>query len=280
MNPSVFYVIAAALVGLWGVTVYNRLVRLGSRRDEGWSGVSVQLKRRHDLEPGRPRERTAAQRYAGPRGAGKRFAPRNRRRRERPYRRFGTLRRRRRSLSPDQGRPRLQRPHERVEPPRRRPAAGAPLLQRRRARVQCGRTLLPLVAGGGADRVSPRRFLRTGRRRRSPGPESVILTRETWSGRTKTTVVSKRKCKTHGKTQGTAHYFFSARSPTFLEKNFFRTAVGKWRDYLTNRTAFFMKRCPAWADFVTIDRAMADEWQIECEKSMGNIYSEDTVNIQ
>ena len=33
MNPSVFYVIAAVLVGLWGVTVYNRLVRLGSRRD-------------------------------------------------------------------------------------------------------------------------------------------------------------------------------------------------------------------------------------------------------
>ena len=51
MNPSVFYVIAAVLVGLWGVTVYNRLVRLGSRRDEGWSGVSVQLKRRHDLVP-------------------------------------------------------------------------------------------------------------------------------------------------------------------------------------------------------------------------------------
>ena len=51
MNPSVFYVIVAALVGLWGVTVYNRLVRFGSRRDEGWSGVSVQLKRRHDLVP-------------------------------------------------------------------------------------------------------------------------------------------------------------------------------------------------------------------------------------
>ena len=51
MNPSVFYVIVATLVGLWGVTVYNRLVRFGSRRDEGWSGVSVQLKRRHDLVP-------------------------------------------------------------------------------------------------------------------------------------------------------------------------------------------------------------------------------------
>jgi len=51
MNPSVFYVIAGSLVGLWGVTVYNRLVRLSLRRDEGWSGISVQLKRRHDLVP-------------------------------------------------------------------------------------------------------------------------------------------------------------------------------------------------------------------------------------
>lgn len=51
MNPSVFCFIAIALVGLWGVTVYNRLVRLGSHRDEGWSGISVQLKRRHDLVP-------------------------------------------------------------------------------------------------------------------------------------------------------------------------------------------------------------------------------------
>lgn len=32
-----------------------------------------------------------------------------------------------------------------------------------------------------------------------------------------------------------------------------------------------MKRCLAWADFVTIDWMIADEWQIECEKSMSNI---------
>ena len=32
-----------------------------------------------------------------------------------------------------------------------------------------------------------------------------------------------------------------------------------------------MKRCPAWTDFVTIDWMIADEWQIECEKSMSNI---------
>lgn len=47
----VFYVAAAAAAALWGVSVYNRLVRFSSRRDEGWSGISVQLKRRHDVVP-------------------------------------------------------------------------------------------------------------------------------------------------------------------------------------------------------------------------------------
>lgn len=51
MNPTVFYGLAAALIVLWGVTVYNRLVRFRLRRDEGWSGIAVQLKRRHDLVP-------------------------------------------------------------------------------------------------------------------------------------------------------------------------------------------------------------------------------------
>ena len=51
MSPVVYFVIVAVLVGLWGVTVYNRLVRFRARREEGWSGVLVQLKRRHDLIP-------------------------------------------------------------------------------------------------------------------------------------------------------------------------------------------------------------------------------------
>ena len=41
----------AALVFIWGVAVYNRLVRLSNLKDEAWSGVDVQLKRRFDLVP-------------------------------------------------------------------------------------------------------------------------------------------------------------------------------------------------------------------------------------
>lgn len=40
-----------AVVLLWGISIYNRLVSLSRLRQEGWSGVLVQLKRRHDLVP-------------------------------------------------------------------------------------------------------------------------------------------------------------------------------------------------------------------------------------
>lgn len=39
------------LIGVWVATTYNRFVVLGKKRDEAWSGVLVQLKRRHDLVP-------------------------------------------------------------------------------------------------------------------------------------------------------------------------------------------------------------------------------------
>ena len=43
-------VLAVALViAVWGIGVYNGLIRLRSMKDEGWSGIDVQLKRRHDL---------------------------------------------------------------------------------------------------------------------------------------------------------------------------------------------------------------------------------------
>ena len=35
----------------YGVSIYNKLVRLRTLVDEAWSGISVQLKRRHDLIP-------------------------------------------------------------------------------------------------------------------------------------------------------------------------------------------------------------------------------------
>jgi LemA protein len=48
-----FYVLlalAAALL-LWGVLIYNGLVRMRSMVQEAWSGIDVQLKRRTDLIP-------------------------------------------------------------------------------------------------------------------------------------------------------------------------------------------------------------------------------------
>lgn len=36
---------------IWGVYVYNTLIKQQNQVKEGWSGVDVQLKRRHDLVP-------------------------------------------------------------------------------------------------------------------------------------------------------------------------------------------------------------------------------------
>ena len=42
-------VVAVALV--WGVLTFNRLVRIRTRVDNGWSQIDVQLRRRYDLVP-------------------------------------------------------------------------------------------------------------------------------------------------------------------------------------------------------------------------------------
>ena len=41
--------VLALVIAFWGISVYNALVRLRNMKDEGWSGIDVQLKRRHDL---------------------------------------------------------------------------------------------------------------------------------------------------------------------------------------------------------------------------------------
>lgn len=41
----------AALLGLWFIAVYNQLVKFRNMKEEGWSGIDVQLKRRTDLIP-------------------------------------------------------------------------------------------------------------------------------------------------------------------------------------------------------------------------------------
>ena len=42
--------IGAALV-LWFVAIYNKLIKLRNMKEEGWSGIDVQLKRRSNLIP-------------------------------------------------------------------------------------------------------------------------------------------------------------------------------------------------------------------------------------
>ena len=50
---TAMYVVIALLVllALWAVLAYNALVSSRNKVDEAWSGVDVQLKRRHDLVP-------------------------------------------------------------------------------------------------------------------------------------------------------------------------------------------------------------------------------------
>ena len=40
-----------AVIAIWAVVIYNRLVRLRALVKEGWSGITVQLRRRADLIP-------------------------------------------------------------------------------------------------------------------------------------------------------------------------------------------------------------------------------------
>ena len=40
-----------ALVVFWGISIYNRLIRMYNLKNEAWSGIDVQLKRRFDLVP-------------------------------------------------------------------------------------------------------------------------------------------------------------------------------------------------------------------------------------
>ncbi|QEY34278.1 LemA family protein [Caproiciproducens galactitolivorans] len=52
MNPIIIALIAIVLILLfWAVGMYNRLVSLSVRVDNGWAQVDVQLKKRFDLIP-------------------------------------------------------------------------------------------------------------------------------------------------------------------------------------------------------------------------------------
>jgi LemA protein len=51
MNPLLYGVGALALIGVWLIVTYNRLIALTNRTEEAWSDIDVQLKRRYDLIP-------------------------------------------------------------------------------------------------------------------------------------------------------------------------------------------------------------------------------------
>ncbi len=51
MYVVIILLIVLAFLALWGIAIYNALVKLNNRTKEGWSDIDVQLKRRHDLIP-------------------------------------------------------------------------------------------------------------------------------------------------------------------------------------------------------------------------------------
>jgi len=51
MTPIQIVLLVVALVVLWVISAYNRLVTLKNRAKEAWADIDVQLKRRYDLIP-------------------------------------------------------------------------------------------------------------------------------------------------------------------------------------------------------------------------------------
>lgn len=52
MSTILYFILAlVVLIPLYGIILYNRLVRSRNMVEEGWSGIDVQLKRRADLIP-------------------------------------------------------------------------------------------------------------------------------------------------------------------------------------------------------------------------------------
>lgn len=51
MGTGIIIIVVLVVIALWGVAIYNGLIRLRNRVDEAWSDIDVQLKRRYDLIP-------------------------------------------------------------------------------------------------------------------------------------------------------------------------------------------------------------------------------------
>lgn len=50
-NLAYFWLIIPAVLIFWGIVTYNRFVSFRRIAHEAWSGIAVQLKRRHDIIP-------------------------------------------------------------------------------------------------------------------------------------------------------------------------------------------------------------------------------------
>lgn len=51
ISVLVALLIIAAVIILWGVGIYNKLIKLRNMKEEAWSGIDVQLKKRANLIP-------------------------------------------------------------------------------------------------------------------------------------------------------------------------------------------------------------------------------------
>ncbi len=51
MTTTLLLLGAIAVLAMWGIGVYNRLIGLKNQKENGWRQIDVQLKRRHDLIP-------------------------------------------------------------------------------------------------------------------------------------------------------------------------------------------------------------------------------------
>jgi len=51
MSAFLFFIIVIAVIAIYGVSIYNSLVRLRNQVKNAWSQIDVQLKRRHNLIP-------------------------------------------------------------------------------------------------------------------------------------------------------------------------------------------------------------------------------------
>ncbi len=51
MTTGIIILIVVALIVIWGISLYNNLVRMRNNRENAFANIDVQLKQRHDLIP-------------------------------------------------------------------------------------------------------------------------------------------------------------------------------------------------------------------------------------